>query len=103
MTKVNALVASRAAAARSAGFNTKGREVEKSDAEVRELLNKSLANGKPLTFQPELSTSPRFQTVEEVSPGVRMRSGARFDTNGIEKSDTADAELQKALANPARG
>ena len=97
LVKVNGLLESRAAAAsRRAKFNTSG--VEKMDV-VNQELNKALANGKPVTFQPSESSSPRFQKVESVGSGRRVRSGAAFDTNGFEKSDTADAELRKALAN----
>jgi hypothetical protein len=96
---VDAYVARRAAA-QPARFNTNGREVEKSDEINREFLNKALANGTRIDVaQPEGSTSPRFQTVESVGSGQRVRSGAPFDTNGVEKSDIADAELQRALAN----
>ncbi len=99
MKRINGLLESRAAAARPARFNTSG--VEKSDVVAQE-LQKALANGKPVTFQPEFSTSARFQTVEQVTPGVRLRSGAPFDANGVEKSDAADQELRKALANGKR-
>src|SRR5882762_9637635 len=97
--RINGLLESRAAAARPARFNTSG--VEKSDVVAQE-LQKALANGKPVTFQPEFSTSARFQTVEQGTPGVRLRSGAPFDANGVEKSDAADQELRKALANGKR-
>jgi phage FluMu protein Com len=62
LVKVNGLVESRAAAAsRRAKFNTTG--VEKMDV-VNQELNKALANGKPVTFQPSESSSPRFHAVE---------------------------------------
>jgi hypothetical protein len=96
LKQINALQERRTAAAKSARFNTSG--VEKMDV-VNQELNKALANGKPVTFQVSESSSPRFQTVESVGSGRRVRSGAAFDTNGVEKSDTADAELRKALAN----
>lgn len=99
LKQINALQDRRAAAAsRAAKFNTNGREVEKSDEINREFLNKALDNGTPVTFQPSGSSAPRFQTVESVGSGQRVRSGAPFDVNGVEKSDTADAELRKALA-----
>jgi hypothetical protein len=83
MTKINALIANRTAGtSQSAKFNTKG--VQKSDEEVRGLLNKALDNGKPVTFQTQESQSARFQP------------------NGVEKSDVAAAELEKSLASPIR-
>ena|SRR5258708_5318057 len=94
--RINGLLESRAAAARSVRFNPSG--VEKSDV-VSQELNKALANGKPVTFQPEESQSPRFQTVSSIGSGQRVRSGQPFDTSGVEKSDTADAELRRALGN----
>ena len=81
LVKINGLLESRAAAPRSARFDTSG--VEKSDVVAQE-LNKALANGKP---------------VASVGSGQRVRSGAPFDTNGVEKSDVADQELRKALGN----
>jgi hypothetical protein len=79
--RINALLESRAAAARQSKFNPQG--VEKSDVVAQE-LQKALESGKPVTFQPEFSAS------------------ARFNTGGVEKSDVAEQELQKALANPKR-
>ena len=46
MKRINGLLESRAAAARSAKFDTNGRAVEKSDEVNREFLNKALENGK---------------------------------------------------------
>jgi hypothetical protein len=90
----------RAAAPQSARFNTGGRSVEKSNEINRELLNKALDNGVRVDVaQPAESSSPRLQTVESVGSGRRVRSGAAFDTNGVEKTAAADAELAKALAN----
>jgi len=94
--RINGLIESRAVAARLARFNTTG--VEKSDVVAQE-LEKALANGQPVAFHPSEGSSRRFQTVESVGSGQRVRSGAAFDTNGIEKSDVADQELQKALGN----
>jgi hypothetical protein len=94
--RINGLLESRAVAARTARFNTTG--VEKSDVVAQE-LEKALANGQPVAFHPSEGSSRRFQTVESVGSGQRVRSGAAFDTNGIEKSDVADQELQKALGN----
>src|SRR5882762_1941737 len=79
--RINGLLESRQAAARSVRFNTSG--FEKSDG-VGQELQKALANGKPVTFQPEFSGS------------------ARFNTGGVEKSDVAEQELEKSLANPKR-
>jgi len=79
-----------------ARFNPKG--VEK-DGMADQELSKALANGKPVTFQSEESQSPRFQTVSSIGSGQRVRSGQPFDVSGVEKSDTADAELRKALGS----
>ena len=86
----------RQAVTRPARFQTGG--VEKAAVADQE-LSKALANGKPVTFQSEESHSPRFQTVSSIGSGQRVRSGQPFDVNGIEKSDTADAELRKALGS----
>ena len=96
LKQINALQERRTAAAKSARFNTSG--VEKMDV-VNQELNKALANGQSVAFHPSAGSSPRFQTVESVGSGQRVRSGVAFDANGIEKSDAADQELQKALAN----
>jgi hypothetical protein len=101
---VDAYVARRAAA-RPAGFNTSGREVEKSDGDVRELLNKALDNGTRIDVaHPEVNTSARFQTVESIGVGERTAhgSGARFIPDGFEGNDVAKAELAKALASGKR-
>lgn len=102
--RINGLLESRAAAARQTRFNPQG--VEKSDVAQQE-LTKALANGKPITFETEASTSGRFQTVESVASGVRTAhgagaSGARFVPDGFEKNDVAEEELKKALARPIR-
>jgi len=90
---------SRRVVATPARFNTNGHEVQKSDGEVRELLNKALENGKPVTFQPAESASPTFQPVHSIGSGQRVRSGAPLDISGVEKSDVADAELRRALGS----
>ena len=92
LAKLNGIIERRATAARR--FNTSG--VERSDVTLHE-LQKALANGTPITFQSADSTPLRFQTAESVGSGRRVRSGQPFDTNGVEKSDVADAELQRAL------
>src|SRR6267378_6726001 len=97
--RINGLLESRAAAARSVRFNTSG--VEKSDTVAQE-LQKALSNGKPVTFQPEGGTSARFQAVESIAPGVRTAPGGRFVPDGFEKNATAEEELKKALARPMR-
>lgn len=100
LSKLNGLIQQREAASRR--FNINGRDgVQKSDGDVREMLNKALDNGTrvDVAHQQEVSVSPRFQTVESVGSGQRMRSGQPFDVNGIEKSDTADAELRHALGH----
>jgi len=97
--RINGLLESRAAATRSAGFNTRG--VEKSDVVAQE-LQKALLNGKPVTFQPEGGGSARFQAVETIAPGVRTAPGGRFVPDGFEKNATAEEELKKALARPMR-
>jgi hypothetical protein len=97
---VEAYVARRAAA-QPTRFNTNGREVEKSDIVAQE-LEKALANGKPVTFETEASTSARFQTVESIGVGVRTAPGGRFVPDGFEKNDVAAEELNKALARPIR-
>jgi hypothetical protein len=94
--QIIALQERRAVASRQTKFQPGG--VEKSDAASQE-LEKALSNGKPVAFQASERSSPRFQTVESVGSGQRIRSGRPFDTNGAEKSETADAELHKALAN----
>jgi hypothetical protein len=91
--RINGLLESRAR------FNPSG--VEKSDV-VSQELNKALANGKPVTFQPEGGGSARFQTVESVASGVRTAPGGRFVPDGFEKNATAEEELKKALARPIR-
>jgi phage FluMu protein Com len=96
LKQINALQERRAAASRPAKFQPGG--VEKSDTASQE-LEKALSNGKPVAFQTSERSSPRFQTVESVGSGQRTRSGRPFDANGAEKSETADAELHKALAN----
>jgi len=97
--RINGLLESRVAAARSVRFNPSG--VEKSDTVAQE-LQKALANGKPVTFQPEGGGSARFQTVESVASGVRTAPGGRFVPDGFEKNATAEEELKKALARPMR-
>lgn len=94
LAKVNALIERRAAASRK--FNPQG--VEKSDVAQQE-LTKALSNGKRVTFEAPESGSPKFQTVFSIGSGQRVRSGQPFDVNGVEKSDTADAELRKALGS----
>jgi hypothetical protein len=96
LKQINALQERRTAASRPTKFQPGG--VEKSDAASQE-LEKALSNGKPVAFQASERSSPRFQTVESVGSGQRTRSGRPFDANGAEKSDTADAELHKALAS----
>jgi hypothetical protein len=97
LKQINALQERRAAASRPNKFQPGG--VEKSDTASQE-LEKALANGKPpVAFKASERSSPRFQTVESVGSGQRTRSGRPFDANGAEKSETADAELHKALAN----
>jgi phage FluMu protein Com len=96
LKKINGLIERRTAATTPARFNTSG--VEKRDVAAQE-LEKALANGKPVTFQTESTAPDRFKTVESVGSGQRMRSGAAFDISGVEKSDVADQELRKALAN----
>jgi hypothetical protein len=98
MTKVNALIESRATAARQSRFNPQG--VEKSDVAAQE-LQKALAN--PVRFQPESSTGARFQTVHSIASGVRTAPGGRFVPDGFEKNDVAEQELKKSLNNPIRG
>jgi hypothetical protein len=91
----------RNAAARGARFVTKLADspVEWTDT-ARQELAKALDNGTRIDVaQPVESSSPRFQTVESVGTHQRVRSGQPFN---VEKSDTADAELEKALANPIR-
>src|SRR5258708_12008169 len=92
--RINGLLESRAAAARSVRFNPSG--VEKSDV-VSQELNKALANGKPVTFQPEESQSPRFQTVSSIGSGQRVRSGQPFDTSAGAKRDPPYLALSKPL------
>ena len=101
LKKINGLIERRAAASGPARFNTSG--VEKADVAAQE-LEKALANGKPVTFETEASTSARFQTVESIASGVRTArgTGARFIPDGFEKNDVAAEELKKALARPIR-
>src|SRR5258708_7331346 len=97
--RINGLLESRAAAARSARFNTSG--VEKGDVVAQE-LQKALANGTPVGSHRESSAGARFQTVESVASGVRTAPGGRFVPDGFEKNATAEEELKKALARPIR-
>jgi hypothetical protein len=92
--------AARAAAPQSARFNVSGREVEKSDGDVRELLDKALEHGTRVDVaHPETNRSAGFQTVESIGVGVRTAPGGRFAPDGFESNDVAKAELAKALRN----
>jgi hypothetical protein len=100
--KINDLAERRAASPQSASFDTKGREVEKGDIVARE-LEKALANGTRIdVVGSEVSTAPRFQTVESIGVGIRTAPGGRFVPDGFENNDVAKGELNKALANGMR-
>lgn len=67
---------------------------------ARQELEKALNNGTRIDVARSAeSPSSKFQAVTQVGTHQRVRSGQPFN---VEKSDTADAELEKALANPIR-